>query len=80
METINDNGLKFIRSDFNHANAHYDANFNDFQTIALNLSRKYTPEQSIIFYSTAEKTLHRKPFLIISISQFFKKNVQIRVS
>ena len=41
---INDNGIDFIRLDFNPANITYDLNVNDFQTRALNLSRKYTPD------------------------------------
>ena len=44
MGTINDNGLDLIRFDFNPANITYDLNFNDFQTRALNLSRKHTPD------------------------------------
>lgn len=44
MGTISDNGLDFIRSNFNPENIPYDLNVNDFQTRALNLSRKYTPD------------------------------------
>ena len=44
MGTISDNGLDFIKFHLNLENIHYDSNVNDFQTIALNLSRKYTPD------------------------------------
>ena len=44
MGTINDNRLDFIRFDFNAANISHDLNVNDFQTRALNLSRKHTPD------------------------------------
>ena len=41
METINENGLDFIRFP---ENINYDSNVNDFHARALNLSRKYTPD------------------------------------